>query len=50
MSGYERYGLLFTDSIGYRIDSNGSQTRLFYGEMKIDAADHYHVIPRTHPS
>jgi hypothetical protein len=39
-----------TDSIGYRIDSNGSQTQLFYGEMKIDAADHYHIIPRTRPN
>jgi hypothetical protein len=48
--GYERYGLFFTDSIGYRIDANGSQTLLFYGEMKIDAADYYHIIPRTRPS
>lgn len=48
--GYERYGLFFTDSIGYRIDSNGSQIPLFYGEMKINAANQYHVIPRTHPN
>jgi hypothetical protein len=48
--GYERYGLFFAGSIGYRIDPDGSQIPLFYGEMKIDAAGRYHVIPRTRPS
>lgn len=47
---YERYGLLFTESIGYRIDPDGSTTLLFYGEVKIDAESRYHVIPRTQPS
>jgi hypothetical protein len=49
--GYERYGLFFTESIGYRISpKNGSRTLLFYGELKIDAENRYHVIPRTRPS
>lgn len=48
--GYERYGLFFAGSIGYRIDPDGSKTPLFYGEIKINAADCYHVIPRTRPS
>ena len=49
--GYERYGLFFADSIGYRIDPyNGSRIPLFYGEMKINGKNQYHVIPRTRPS
>ncbi|MEM8545287.1 MAG: hypothetical protein AAGF66_15010 [Cyanobacteria bacterium P01_H01_bin.119] len=49
--GYDRYGLFFTSPIGYRIDpTDGSRTSLFYGEIKIDAANRYHVIPRTRPS
>lgn len=49
--GYERYGLFFTESIGYRISpEDGSSTSLFYGEVKIDAENRYHVIPRTRPS
>ena len=49
--GYERYGLFFTEPIGYRISpDDGSSTPLFYGEVKIDAEDRYHVIPRTRPS
>jgi hypothetical protein len=47
---YERYGLLFSEPIGYRIDPNGSRIPLFYGEVKIDANDKYHPIPRTRPS
>ncbi|MBW4417961.1 MAG: hypothetical protein KME13_01885 [Myxacorys californica WJT36-NPBG1] len=47
---YERYGLLFTESIGNRIDPDGSTVSLFYGEVKIDAKNRYHVIPRTRPS
>lgn len=47
---YERYGLLFTESIGYRIDPDGSTIPLFYGEMKIDAENRYHVVPRTRQS
>jgi hypothetical protein len=47
---YERYGLLFPESIGSRIDPSGSRTPLFYGEVKIDADDKYHPIPRTRPS
>ncbi|MEM9272995.1 MAG: hypothetical protein AAGA80_08545 [Cyanobacteria bacterium P01_F01_bin.143] len=49
--GYERYGLFFADSIGYRISPNGDpSTPLFYGEIKIDAENKYHPIPRTRPS
>ncbi len=48
--GYERYGLFFTGSVGYRIDPNGLQIPLFYGEIKVDAANRYHAIPRTRPS
>ncbi|NJL41592.1 MAG: hypothetical protein HC899_36560 [Leptolyngbyaceae cyanobacterium SM1_4_3] len=49
--GYERYGLFFSESIGYRISpEDGSSTLLFYGEVKIDAENRYHVIPRTQPS
>ncbi|MBD1844794.1 hypothetical protein H6F89_15610 [Cyanobacteria bacterium FACHB-63] len=44
---YERYGLLFSESIGDRIDPDGSTIPLFYGEVKIDAENRYHVIPRT---
>lgn len=47
---YERYGLFFTESIGYRISPDGSTIPLFYGEVKIDAQNRYHVIPRTRPS
>lgn len=49
--GYERYGLFFDQSIGYRINpDDGSSIPLFYGEIKIDAENRYHVIPRTRPS
>jgi len=47
---YERHGLFFAESIGYRIDPEGSTSPLFYGEVKIDAENRYHVIPRTRPS
>lgn len=49
--GYERYGLFFAEAIGHRISpEDGSSTPLFYGEVKIDAENRYHVIPRTRPS
>ena len=49
--GYECYGLLFADSIGYRISpEGGANTPLFYGEVKIDAKNKYHTLPRTRPS
>jgi len=49
--GYERYGLFFDDSIGYRISpDDGLDTPLFYGEVKVDAKGKYHTIPRTSPS
>ena len=48
--GYDRYGLLFTEAIGVRIDPDGSTLPLFYGEVKIDADDKYHPVPRTRPS
>jgi hypothetical protein len=48
--GYERYGLFFTDPIGHRISPDGTNIPLFYGEVKIDAENRYHVTPRTRPS
>jgi hypothetical protein len=48
--GYDRYGLTFTESIGVRIDPDGSTLLLFYGEVKIGADDKYHPIPRTRTS
>ncbi len=48
--GYDRYGLMFTEAIGVRIDPDGSTLPLFYGEVKIDADNKYHPIPRTRPS
>ncbi|MDM9584541.1 MULTISPECIES: hypothetical protein [unclassified Nostoc] len=47
--GYERYGLFFAEAIGYRISPEGSSIPLFYAEVKIDAENRYHVIPRTRP-
>jgi hypothetical protein len=47
---YERYGLYFSEAIGYIIRIDGSQTPLYYGEIKIvKATGEYHVIPRTSP-
>jgi hypothetical protein len=48
--GYDRYGLMFTEPIGARIDPDGSTLPLFYGEVKIDADNKYHPVPRTQPS
>lgn len=48
--GYDRYGLMFSESIGMRIDPDGSTLLLFYGEVKIDANNKYHPVPRTRPS
>lgn len=47
---YDRYGLFFTEAIGVRISPDGSTIPLFYGEVKIDADDRYHPVPRTRPS
>ena len=47
---YERYGLYFTEPIGYILKADGSQTPLYYGEIKIiKTTGAYHVIPRTKP-
>ncbi|MDF5727094.1 MAG: hypothetical protein PUP92_03435 [Rhizonema sp. PD38] len=47
---YERYGLYFPEPIGYIIRTDGSQTPLYYGEIKIvKATGKYHAIPRTMP-
>ncbi|MEH2437201.1 MAG: hypothetical protein V7K25_23675 [Nostoc sp.] len=48
--GYDRYGMFFDEPIGYRISPDGSRILLYYGEIKINADDQYHVIPRTRPS
>ncbi len=47
---YERYGLYFSEPIGYIIRADGSQTPLYYGEIKIvKKTGEYHAIPRTRP-
>lgn len=47
---YERYGLYFREAIGYIIKVDGSQTPLYYGEIKVTkATGEYHAIPRTRP-
>jgi len=47
---YERYGLYFSEAIGYIIKIDGSRTPLYYGEIKIvKATGEYHAIPRTGP-
>ena len=48
--GYDRYGMLFTEPIGYRISPDGSRIALYYGEIKINDNNQYHVIPRNRPS
>jgi len=48
--GYDPYGMLFTEPIGYRISPDGSRIALYYGEIKINDNNQYHVIPRTRPS
>jgi len=45
--GYERYGMFFLESIGYRVDPDGSRLLLYYGEIKSDAENGYHVTPRS---
>ncbi|WP_375339833.1 hypothetical protein [Lyngbya sp. CCAP 1446/10] len=47
---YERYSMFFLESIGYRVDPDGSCLLLYYGEIKVDAENRYHVTPRTRPS
>jgi hypothetical protein len=47
---YDRYGLYFSEAIGYMIRADGNQTPLYYGEIKIvKATGEYHAIPRTGP-
>ncbi|MFH7243281.1 MAG: DUF6972 family protein [Spirulina sp.] len=47
---YERYGLYFSEAIGYILSADGSQKPLYYGEIKIvKATGEYHAIPRTGP-
>jgi hypothetical protein len=47
---YERYGLYFSDSIGYIIRVDGSRTPLYYGEIKIiKTTGEYHAVPRKRP-
>ena len=47
---WERYGLMFEDPIGVRIDEDGSTIPLHYGEIKLDPRTGlFHVIPRTRP-
>ena len=47
---YERYGLYFSEAIGYISRIDESKTPLYYGEIKIvKTTGEYHVIPRTSP-
>lgn len=47
---YERYGLYFTEPIGYLLKKDDSQILLYYAEIKIiKGTNTYHVIPRTKP-
>ncbi len=47
---YERYGLYFSEPIGYIIKADGRQISLYYGEIKIvKTTGEYHAIPRTSP-
>ncbi|MGB3292947.1 MAG: hypothetical protein WBB01_08180 [Phormidesmis sp.] len=47
---YERYGLYFSEAIGYIIRADGSTKPLYYGEIKIvKTTGEYHAIPRTGP-
>ena len=46
---YERYGLYLLNAVGYIIRVDGSQTPLYYGEVKIVKASQYHAVPRTSP-
>ena len=47
---YERYGLFFSEAIGYIVRVGDSRTLLYYGEIKIvKTTGEYHVIPRTRP-
>jgi hypothetical protein len=47
---YEHYGMFFDEPVGYRISPDGNSIPVFYGEIKINADNKYHVIPRTKPS
>lgn len=47
---YERYGLYFSEQIGYIIRVDDRQTPLYYGEIKIvKTTGDYHAIPCTSP-
>jgi hypothetical protein len=47
---YERYGLYFSEPIGSIIRADGSQTPLYYSEIKIvKTTGEYYAIPRTSP-
>ena len=47
---YERYGLYFSEPIGYILKADGTQIPLNYGEIKKKkTTGKYHVIPRTRP-
>src|SRR5438874_130939 len=47
--GFERWGLQFEESVGYRIAPDGARTALYYGEIKMQGG-RYHVVPRTRPA
>jgi hypothetical protein len=44
------YDVIISAQIGVRIAPDGSTLPLFYGEVKIDAGNQYHPVPRTRPS
>ncbi|MFB8794436.1 MAG: hypothetical protein U7126_09460 [Microcoleus sp.] len=45
--GYDCYRMFFVESIGYRVDPDGSHLSLYYGEIKVDAENRYHATPRS---
>lgn len=48
--GTTRYGLQFTNPVGYRIGADGAKIPLYYGELKLSPDGFYHVIRRTGPA
>jgi uncharacterized protein DUF6972 len=49
--GFARFGLQFSEPIGYRLTQEGTTSVLDYGELKLrENGLYYHVVPRTGPS
>jgi len=49
--GHERWGIWFTEPIGFRLAADGTTIPLSDAELKVNAiTGRYHVVPRTGPS